>query len=103
MCKEKIFVLFLVLVSLVGAKAEKNLASSKKEKQRLYVGVDKCKLCHGSRSRGNQYGRWLEGPHSRAFHTFATVGAKDIAKKKGIEDPREASECREVSRNRFWA
>ncbi len=45
-----------------------------------YVGTDKCKVCHKSKKKGNQYGKWLESGHAKAWATLATDEAKAIAK-----------------------
>ncbi len=63
-------------------------------KEFRYIGVDKCKMCHKSENRGDQYGTWLEGPHSKAFKVLATEKALKINKEKGIKShPQETAEC----------
>jgi hypothetical protein len=68
-------------------------ASEEKEMQRMYVGVDKCKMCHKSAAQGEQYGIWLKSPHAKAYEALAGDQAKAIAKERGIKDPQAASEC----------
>lgn len=59
-----------------------------------YVGLEKCKLCHKSESKGNQYGQWLKSKHSQAYNTLATPKAKEFAEKAGItDDPQKAEKC----------
>jgi hypothetical protein len=59
-----------------------------------YVGVNKCKICHKAEKRGNQYGKWLEGPHSKAYEALSTDKAVEIAKKAGLTTaPSESEEC----------
>jgi len=62
--------------------------------EHLYVGADKCRSCHKKELIGDQYGKWKEGPHAKAFETLRGQKAIDIAKKKGISaPPHEAPEC----------
>lgn len=60
-----------------------------------YIGAAKCaKMCHKSASKGAQYTKWQEGPHSKAFETLGTDEAKAVAKKAGVAgNPQEAKEC----------
>jgi hypothetical protein len=44
-----------------------------------YVGAAKCKICHKSAKRGNQYGLWQERKHSQSFAALATEEAKALA------------------------
>ncbi len=61
-----------------------------------YVGVKKCKTCHKKAASGNQYGKWLEGPHANAYASLASEEAIAKAKEMGIEAaPQEAPECLE--------
>lgn len=58
-----------------------------------YVGVSKCKNCHASKEKGDQYGKWLEARHSKAFDTLASDKAKELGKAKGIDDPQKSDKC----------
>lgn len=59
-----------------------------------YVGVNKCKMCHKSAKKGNQFGIWSESAHAKAYATLATDEAKAVAKKAGVSgDPQKAAEC----------
>lgn len=58
-----------------------------------YIGAKKCMMCHKSEARGNQYGKWLESSHAKAFETLKGAEAAAVAKKKGIADPSKADEC----------
>ena len=59
-----------------------------------YVGVSTCKMCHKKDATGNQYGKWLEGRHAKAYEVLASDEAKEAAVKAGIEgNPQEAAEC----------
>jgi hypothetical protein len=58
-----------------------------------YVGVDGCKMCHRSPAKGNQFGKWEEAAHSRAYTELASDKAKEIAAEKGVGDPQTAAAC----------
>ncbi len=59
-----------------------------------YVGASKCKMCHKSEAKGNQFGKWEASKHAKAFQTLATDEAKAVAKKAGVSgDPQQAKEC----------
>ncbi|MDP6528738.1 MAG: multiheme c-type cytochrome [Gemmatimonadota bacterium] len=68
-------------------------ASASAEEEFGFVGVKKCKMCHKKASGGNQYGKWLETAHAKAFETLATEEAAAEAKALGIADARTAPEC----------
>jgi len=58
-----------------------------------FIGVDGCKLCHRSAAKGNQFGKWEEARHSRAFETLAGEQAKKYGQERGISDPQTSDEC----------
>lgn len=58
-----------------------------------YIGADKCKMCHNKPPKGEQYNKWLEGPHANAMKTLSGDKAKEIAKAKGIADPSTDAAC----------
>jgi len=58
-----------------------------------YVGVAKCAMCHKSKARGDQYGKWKESKHSQAYAALATDAAKELAKKAGVDDPQKSGKC----------
>jgi nitrate reductase cytochrome c-type subunit len=59
-----------------------------------YVGTHKCKACHKKEEKGDQYGKWTEVPHSKAFETLKSEKAIKIAKEKGLTTaPHESGEC----------
>lgn len=58
-----------------------------------YVGVNVCKECHGEDAIGNQYAIWVASPHARAYFALLTDKAMEIAKKEGIADPANHSDC----------
>lgn len=59
-----------------------------------YKGVSKCKMCHSSESKGNQYKIWAESEHAKAYAILGSEEAKATAKKVGLTtDPQKAPEC----------
>ena len=58
-----------------------------------YVGTKSCRMCHKKDATGNQYGKWLEGPHSKTFELLASEEAKAVAAKLGVEDPQTSGKC----------
>ena len=58
-----------------------------------YVGVKKCKTCHKKEKIGNQYGKWLESPHAKAFESLKSDTAKKVAAQLGIDDPTKSERC----------
>jgi hypothetical protein len=58
-----------------------------------YIGAKKCMMCHKSEKRGDQWGKWSNGPHAKAFETLKSEESKAIAKKMGIDDPTTSDKC----------
>jgi hypothetical protein len=57
------------------------------------VGTKKCAMCHKKDAAGNQYGKWQEASHSKAFDVLSTEEAKAVAAKLGIDDPQTSGAC----------
>lgn len=57
------------------------------------VGTKKCAMCHKKDDTGNQYGKWQEASHSKAYAVLATEEAKAVAAKLGIDDPQTSGAC----------
>jgi hypothetical protein len=93
MVRFRVALLLVVLVAVWGAGVFIAPVSSEECKDREFVGVDKCKMCHKKPDQGEQYTKWLEGPHSKAYETLANDKSKEIAKGLEIENPQEADEC----------
>ncbi len=68
------------------------LVMAQQEKAK-YVGVKKCKNCHAAENKGDQYGKWKQMKHSKAWETLAGEEAKKIAKEKGLGDPQKSDKC----------
>jgi len=59
-----------------------------------YVGVDTCKMCHRSKKQGEQYTKWKNAGHSKAYETLKSDEAKKVAEKVGLaKAPHESAEC----------
>ena len=58
-----------------------------------YIGVDKCKMCHNKPNTGDQYGKWLKGPHAKALESLKSKESLDYAKANGIADPAKEPKC----------
>ncbi len=78
----------LVIMGLIAAYVIPALAADAQ-----YIGAKKCMMCHKSEKRGDQWGKWTNGPHAKALETLKTDEAKAIAKKMGIDDPATSDKC----------
>jgi hypothetical protein len=58
-----------------------------------YIGMERCRPCHGQEALGNQFAVWQSSPHSRAYRRLKTEKAGKIAKKHGIEEPSTDRSC----------
>jgi hypothetical protein len=59
----------------------------------MFVGATKCATCHKTTVQGEQYPKWQESEHAKAFATLATPEAKEVGKKLGVEDPQKDPKC----------
>jgi len=59
----------------------------------LYVGHSKCKSCHKKEAIGNQYGKWQDMKHAKAFEALGTDDAKKVGKEHGVDDPQTSEKC----------
>lgn len=75
----------IVLMILMGSLAAEDFE---------YIGSSKCKSCHKKAETGDQWNKWLDGPHAGAFETLKSDAALKIGKEKGLETtPDKAPEC----------
>jgi len=58
-----------------------------------YIGASKCKTCHKSEAKGDQYGKWEASKHAKAFEVLASEAALAIGKEKGIDNPQTSDQC----------
>jgi len=42
-----------------------------------YIGAVKCKVCHNKPNKGEQYNKWMEGPHANAMESLKGDEKKD--------------------------
>ena len=43
--------------------------------QHKYIGAVKCKMCHNKPDKGEQYNKWLAGPHAKAMESLKGADA----------------------------
>jgi len=58
-----------------------------------YIGSAKCGMCHKSATKGNQLGKWKEGPHAKALKSLSSPESLAYAKENGIADPTKDAKC----------
>ena len=58
-----------------------------------YIGASKCKMCHNKPAKGEQFNKWMEGPHAGAMKSLSSEKSMEIAKAKGIADPTTDAGC----------
>ena len=59
-----------------------------------YMGVAKCKKCHADEKLGNQYDKWKEMKHAKAYDLLASDKSMETAKKAGVTgDPQKSPKC----------
>ena len=82
----RVFVMLLIMLSCaVGLVYAEGSAK--------YVGAEKCKNCHSSAKKGDQYGVWKKMKHALAYESLATDKAKESGKAKGVTDPQNDAKC----------
>jgi Cytochrome c554 and c-prime len=87
MYKKILLVVCLVAIALC-------LGSKVYADEHKYIGAKKCKMCHMSEAKGNQYKVWSESAHAKAYENLATDAAKKTAEKVGLKtDPQKSPEC----------
>ncbi len=80
---------FVLITALLLFTASTLLGAEKPE----VIGVGKCKACHKSKTKGDQYGKWQASPHAKAFETLKNEHSAEIAKKMGIKDASKDEKC----------
>ena len=58
-----------------------------------YIGAAACKNCHKAKEKGEQYQKWEESEHAKAFADLASDKAKEAAAKAGVADPQKDAKC----------
>jgi hypothetical protein len=91
--------IFLLVLAFVAAWSVQALVSTataeegKEEGKHEYIGASKCKICHKKEEAGDQWQKWLDSPHAKAYETLGTEASMEIAKKVGVEKPQESDTC----------
>ena len=86
--------LFAILPEKPSAAEETKPAAEETKPVFKYVGVSKCKMCHRTKTQGEQHGIWASNPHAKAYKTLATDQSKEIAGKyKDMKDPQKDARC----------
>ena len=83
---------YLGALALMAAVAGGNVLAAERDAS-LYVGVKSCKMCHRKAEDGEQFAKWQESAHAKAFEKLASPEAKEAAKKLGIDDPQKSGKC----------
>ena len=87
----------LMVIGLVIAFAAMSMAQEKTEApakaSHKFVGAAKCKICHNSPAKGEQYKKWTESKHAKAFETLASPAAKEVGAKAGVDNPQTSEKC----------
>jgi len=78
----------LVIIGIIAAFVIPALAADAQ-----YIGAKKCMTCHKADSRGNQWGKWENSPHAKAFEVLKSDQAKEVGKKLGVADPSTDDKC----------
>jgi hypothetical protein len=81
----------MLVVSAVALAQEKTGAPAKVVHK--YVGAGKCKMCHNSPAKGDQFKIWSGSKHAKAFEVLATAEADSVAKKLGVAKPQTSDKC----------
>jgi cytochrome c peroxidase len=93
---KKILTLTLVGAFLAGAWLIAGAQEAKKDDAKAkytLVGVKNCEMCHNKEATGQQFTKWSEGPHAKAFATLASEKAVAKAKELGLGDPQKEAKC----------
>ncbi len=93
MSLKKILVSSLSILGVLSILAAFSVSSVTSKENAKYIGANKCKMCHKSDKKGDQYNIWAKGLHAKAYETLANEHSKEIAAKMGIKDPQKAPEC----------
>jgi hypothetical protein len=86
----------LLLMSVVSMAQEKAATAEKAAPAKAvhkYVGAAKCKMCHNSPAKGEQFNKWTASKHSKAFEVLASPQALEVGKKLGAEAPQKSDKC----------
>lgn len=85
---------FVILASAILLSASLVLsAGTSLAEEPSFIGASGCKICHGAKT-GDQWTKWLEGPHAKAFETLKSEAAAKVVADKGLTgNAWELGEC----------
>jgi hypothetical protein len=86
-----VFVLMFAFSAMLVAQ-EKTEAPAKAASHK-FIGAAKCKTCHNSAAKGEQFKKWSESKHAKAFETLTTPAAKEVGAKVGVDNPQTSEKC----------
>ncbi len=84
------FLKFWILVCVV---AFFSAPGARAEAEHDYVGVKKCSMCHKNPAKGDQFAKWQNSKHAKAYETLGTEESKTAASKLGVTDPQKSGKC----------
>ena len=58
-----------------------------------YIGAAKCKNCHDKESTGDQYKKWKETTHARAWKVLGSAKGLEVGMQQGITNPQKDERC----------
>jgi uncharacterized protein YpmB len=70
-----------------------NLKLTQTSEVSLYVGSNKCKMCHTTAKQGEQFRIWADSKHALAYKNLASETGKQKAKKLAVNDPQKSEKC----------
>jgi hypothetical protein len=79
-------IVIVISLSLIGGNALQ-------AQQFKYIGAEKCKMCHNTPAKGDQYKKWSESLHAQAIKSLSSPAALEYAKKNNIADPATDAKC----------
>lgn len=80
---------FFAIVLTAGLLLSAGMASAEHQ----YVGAEGCKICHKAKT-GDQWQKWLDGPHAKAYETLKNEASAKIVADKGLSgNAWELDEC----------
>lgn len=83
----------IVGAAVLSAALMASVAGAEGPDATLLVGVKSCKMCHKKAEEGDQFTKWTESKHSKAFEVLGTPEAKAAGAKLGIDDPQKSGKC----------
>ena len=93
------FIVFwgLIVAALVGiffsTKLVAEMLVAESRDPANYVGVKMCGVCHKKEDGGNQFGKWQESPHAKAYELLGTAAAKEAGQRVGVDNPQTSAKC----------